>query len=565
MKKQTSFAKTGLLLAVAAGLTLNASAQSYPYNINFEAPENGAAPVKTYANMDTFDLNGISWILPGVYLGAMLANDKYNDEHAVRMRLTGNTTGAPGYMMMVSDLPDGVGTITLNAAMYGAETSGALGVYYSTDAGASWIQASATVNPGATLTAYTFTVEQAGNVRIRIQKEGTNNVRINIDDIEMSSFGPASLAVISKAPAGADIPITTSSLSITFSEAIAAGMGDFSLTRLGGSTMNYPVADAEINGETAIINGIVLENAAQYYIELPAGAFTNIAGDLISPAISGSTSWAFSTPDTTTPTVTVLTELEETFDVCDNNNLMGVFTHYSVSGDKKWRCSNLGHNDAGAVYINGGSAAGLSEANTDYLITSGPLDISATEHPELSFWQIRRFNGNVTRDVLVCTDYTPGSNPTEANWQSVYTFSDMPDTVWTPVSEIDLSAYRNTPFYLAFTYTCVTDGAYELTYDDIKISAGNVGIRNHSQNDSGIRVLGAATPNNILLQVSTAKAANATFSIYDMQGRRVYNHIHALNSGSNIIAINDCNLNAGIYIIRVSPGAGSGTVKVKVQ
>src|SRR5690606_5775712 len=103
------------------------------------------------------------------------------------------------------------------------------------------------------------------------------------------------------------------------------------------------------------------------------------------------------------------------------NTEMGVFVSYSeVGANNTWRCSRFGRNkstsgaDSFAVYINGGSGAGVSNANKDWLISKAPFDFSAMNQPMLSFWQNRRFAGNVTRKVVVSTDYIAGTDPSAA-------------------------------------------------------------------------------------------------------------------------------------------------------
>lgn len=565
MKKQCILIKASLLLCAAAFLTQNTNAQTYPYKVDFEAPENGSAPSKTYANTDTFDLNGIQWVLPGVFLGNMTSNDKFFGDHAARIRRTNNTSGDPGYMMMVSDLTDGIGSLTLNAAMYGSETGGAIGVYYSTDAGLSWTAVPPVINPETVMNDYSFFVNQPGNVRIKIQKEGTGNTRINIDDIEVLPFGSASsLMLIAHTPEGDNIPPGLSNLSLTFSEPVMATNASLNLIKVGGSTVSYPVEDAVITDNLVSFNDVLLENDAQYFVTLPAGAFTNLDGDLLSPEITGNTSWTFTTADTVTPPVIVLTGLDESFEWCDNNGQMGAFFQYSISGEKRWKCSIAGYNDSAAVYINGGLTAGISEINTDFLISSGPIDLSAMNNPELSFRQKRRFNGNVMREVLCAVNYTSGADPTTANWQPVYTFTDKPDTAWELISGIDLSAYRNTPFYLAFTYASESDGAYELSYDDILISEKPSGINSPSATDLNLKVLGEANRSQVLLQIEVPQATTASIIVYDMQGRTVFNDLRDLLAGENNVSINYGNINAGMYVIRINTQTGSVRVKTIV-
>lgn len=57
-----------------------------------------------------------------------------------------------------------------------------------------------------------------------------------------------------------------------------------------------------IAGDTITIHSPGLNDDAAYYVDVPAGAFTDAAGNA-APAIDGKTAWSFTTPDTIAPTL----------------------------------------------------------------------------------------------------------------------------------------------------------------------------------------------------------------------------------------------------------------------
>ena len=365
--------------------------------------------------------------------------------------------------------------------------------------------------------------------------------------------------------------LATNTLKVKFDNPIAAGTGQVQLFKVGSATpVNFAVPSSAVtinSDSSATVSGVTLENNTSYYVKMAAGSFTKTGGTLPCLAITDSTTWAFKTVDTTTPPPpTALTSLNETFTGCINT-AMGVFVQYSVAGAKTWRCSTFGHSDSASVYINGGSATGVSEANTDWLISKAPFNFSAIGSPELSFWQKRRFEGTVTREIKVSTNYVPGSDPTAAVWTTVpvTALSTDPALTWEQITGIDLSAYKATPFYLAFTYTCGTTGAYELTYDDIKVANKTVGIFSPSRGQLALQVLGDATAAAINLGISLEKAADLSVQIFDLAGRRVHHENVKANSGKGVYTIANTGLQAGMYVIRISNGAEFGTIKAVVR
>lgn len=424
---------------------------------------------------------------------------------------------------------------------------------------------------------------KTGPVYIRVvalaPTTGTGNRASSaIDDYSLTWTGSATatnIQVVSKTPQGNGIPLATNNLKVKFDNPIAAGTGQVQLFKSGSatavSTFNVPSAGVTISDSTATFSSIALENNTRYYVNMTAGSFTKTGGTLPSLAINDTTTWWFKTVDTTTvPPPPPLTSLNETFAGCINS-AMGVFVQYSVAGNKTWRCSSInyhGGGDTSSVYINGGSAAGVSENNEDWLISKAPFNFSAMSAPELSLWQYRHFDGAATRTVRVSTNYVAGANPSSATWTTL-TVPAMGNTpaldTWEQISGIDLTPYKSTPFYLAFTYTCGTTGAYELTYDDIVVANKTVGIFSPNRGKLALQVLGDATASAINLGISLEKAADLGVQIFDLTGRRVHHENIKMNSGKGVYTISNTSLQPGMYVIRVTNGADYGTIKAVVK
>ncbi len=130
------------------------------------------------------------WTFTDALLGNQF-NDKANQVQSARIR--------GGSIAMNFDKPNGAGVVALNAAIYGSDAATSFTLEVSTNGGSSY-----TLVPGAptaltaTLTRYSFTVNQSGNIRLRISNTNTvsgANPRINIDDITIANYnGTATLA-----------------------------------------------------------------------------------------------------------------------------------------------------------------------------------------------------------------------------------------------------------------------------------------------------------------------------------------------------------------------------------
>jgi hypothetical protein len=93
---------------------------------------------------------------------------------------------------------NGIGEVSFYYASYSSHSGGIIVLYYSTDAGANWIE-------GGTVTALAwsgemikanFPINIQGNVRIKIVREGglSNGTTVNIDDLCLTDFNPSGYA-----------------------------------------------------------------------------------------------------------------------------------------------------------------------------------------------------------------------------------------------------------------------------------------------------------------------------------------------------------------------------------
>ena len=147
------------------------------------AYENFEQGTKGSYTAGTVTLRSGDWTFTDALL-SNLFNDRVNQVQSARIR--------GGSIAMDFDKPNGAGVITLSAAVYGADATASFVLEISTNGGTTY-----TIVPGAptalttTLTPHSFTVNRAGNVRLRISSTNTtlgSNPRINIDDIIITTY-----------------------------------------------------------------------------------------------------------------------------------------------------------------------------------------------------------------------------------------------------------------------------------------------------------------------------------------------------------------------------------------
>jgi len=152
------------------------------------------------------------------------------------------------------------------------------------------------------------------------------------------------------------------------------------------------------------------------------------------------------------------------------------FSQYSIAGPQTWGCTTtFGHdaNDAtgtastgNALQINGFSSGNI--LNQDWLI-SPALNLSAMNYAVLSFWTRSAFAGDKLQ-LKVSTNYAGTGDPSLATWTDLDgKFPEPGSDIWTKSGNIDLTAYKALPVYVAIIYNSTTSSASRWTVDDFAV------------------------------------------------------------------------------------------------
>ncbi len=160
-----------------------------------------------------------------------------------------------------------------------------------------------------------------------------------------------------------------------------------------------------------------------------------------------------------------ITILNENFSTC-TGTLPAGWGQYSVTGADTWKCTASGYADNG-VYMNGYSGGGNNN-NEDWLI-SPKMDLSSYAAPALFFRSRTKFTGDVIQ-VLVSNNYAGSGNPNAATWNALtVSLPAVNSDYWFSTENIDLTSYKNLPFYIACKYTSNVNASALWRLDDIRV------------------------------------------------------------------------------------------------
>jgi trimeric autotransporter adhesin len=289
-----------------------------------------------------------------------------------------------------------------------------------------------------------------------------------------STSGPY-LAVTPKTLAFSNQAINTTSAAKTY--VLSAGnltnnttltvTGPFSISKDNttfANTLSYTVADLATNQTVYVkFTPTAVGNANGAIVHASAGA-TSVSLSLSGPAIDPNQT-AFNFENCTT---------------VGSSALSDGFYQYSVTGPQTWGCTTTFGHDASdptgagsagnALQINGYSGGNI--LNEDWLI-SPALNISSFNYAILSFWTRSAFAGDKLQ-LKISTNYTGSGNPALATWTSLDgKFPETGSDKWTKSDNIDLSAYKATPVYVAIVYNSTTSSASRWTVDDFAVTNSN--------------------------------------------------------------------------------------------
>lgn len=291
---------------------------------------------------------------------------------------------------------------------------------------------------------------------------------LGIDDfsIEAISAGADNTAptLSSVNPANNATGINTStSLVLNFSEPIAKGTGLVSLKKFTDNstvfTFDVSTAAVSITGASASIAVTGLSLSTKYYVEVPNGAFADVAGNKFA-GFTGSSTWSFTT--------SVAPEFSFDFNSCAGGLPSG-WSQTSVKGDSVWACSIFGNAATNGVQVNGYVSGTGAVDNEDWLI-SPALDLSLFQFPVLSFNERTKYAGPQIQ-VLVASNQSSRPAAGAAAWTPIDALLPLPNSdKWTMVEDINLAAFKSGTTYIAFKYTSSPSlGAARVSLDDVQI------------------------------------------------------------------------------------------------
>ncbi|RYU74634.1 beta strand repeat-containing protein, partial [Hymenobacter persicinus] len=263
----------------------------------FEDFEQGT---KTGYASATVALQSGDWTLADALIGTS-TSDKFNGTRSVRVR-------GGGSVSMNFDKPNGAGTITLNAALYGTDTGVSLKLEISTDGGTTYTDITGTAPTlTASLAPYTFTANRPGNIRIRVSSTNTvaaSNPRLNLDDISITDYTAPATPVITVTPASLPAFSTTTgtpSAAQSFTVSASNLTADLTVTAPAG----YEVSLSQATGFAASVSltpasGTVASTTV--YVRLTGAASGSFAGNVAVTSAGATTQNVAVTGTVTTPT-----------------------------------------------------------------------------------------------------------------------------------------------------------------------------------------------------------------------------------------------------------------------
>lgn len=281
---------------------------------------------------------------------------------------------------------------------------------------------------------------------------------------------PPSIISLSPSNNATDVYLT-SLFTISFSEFVQKGTGNIYVKNFSDNSIVHTidVTSSSVTVINASVTFIIssLQTNSVYYIEIDNRTFKDLANnDFI--GLGGNSSWKF----TTTGALYAYD-----FSTCTGSLPNDGFSQYSVNGAQIWACTSFGRdpnnlplgNAPGGVQINGYDNVAVSNVpNEDWLI-SPSFDLTSTAFPLLSFWSRTKFNG-VPLQLKVSTDYPGFGDPRNYNWTDLNgRFPGQTTDRWIQSININLSAFKQSPVYIAFVYLSSNEEGARWTLDDIRI------------------------------------------------------------------------------------------------
>ena len=188
---------------------------------------------------------------------------------------------------------------------------------------------------------FTATIADGDLIQIDGTREGGDGARIDflrfeLVAIEGADNEPPTADAFAPADEATDVAVGAN-LTVTFNETIQAGTGNITIKNAADDSVveTIDVANATVAGTTLTLDPTAdLAAATGYYVEIAAGAVTDLAGNDFA-GIADATTWNFTTaaaPDTEAPTVATFAPADDGADVAVGANLVVTFSEAVQAG-----------------------------------------------------------------------------------------------------------------------------------------------------------------------------------------------------------------------------------------
>ena len=241
----------------------------------------------------------------------------------------------------------------------------------------------------------------------------------------------------------------------------------------------------------------------------------------------------------------------------------GTFIH-DAQGD--WQCTPTNGRSSTPGIMCTGHYNSVNNLDTSYLI-SPLLNLStyAPGHVYLNFdtkTTVLHLGGKLSV-LAVRSDTTITVATTMIDMSPVF---GNPDSVNWVTHQVDFTNLEDSGnFYIAFRYTSTTSTGSIWYLDNINTTTLSLNVDNVTPELVPIRVIGAATSDHIMFSYTSAANAAYRLTLYDMMGRTVYSDLVNAQQGDATYTLNNLNLRAGMYCLKMGNEASYGTAKVIVQ
>ncbi len=276
-----------------------------------------------------------------------------------------------------------------------------------------------------------------------------------------------------------------------------------------------------------------------------------------------------------------VTSLNETFNAFCDVQGQNYPTHWAQYGEYaiaslEWSCGPTDGRGSTPSSTSPGIECSNNVGTTNFVDTAWLL----TPQMNLSFYagniylefDTKYLNTAGRLSLLVSDNYQAGTLP---GTNSGNTWSDL-SAMATPVLDntgssswvthvIDLTAYKSSPFYVAFRYTSNATGKSTWIIDNVKTTQTPSGIPAIEEQPLSLTVLGSTTPRQVTLSYYAPAAAVYQLVLYDILGHIVDKENINARPGTHNYTISGLDLHEGMYLVKMENGDTYSTAKVMIR